>query len=176
MKRFLALLVIVTTCFWTATIMAQIMPAFPTGAHQKWLDEDGNGLPDEGVRVGGRFEGFSASDSFGHRFVDLGEGFSFGDDWADFDEETLSICTRQVIYSGEFDNNIGIDSGWVWNRSHCTGFGFEVPRILVLLVVHESDPRYTGTGVATDDDWELQFDIASGCGNSPANGKPIDDC
>ena len=163
MKNYLWLFVaFVATCFWTTTASAQqIWPVKAVGIHGKFLDGNDNGLPDVGVIVSGRYTSFMAFDDLGNFYWDFGDGtiytFPTGLDIDDLDEATLSICDNPIIYSGEFNDDDVLDNGWFIEKERCYGYDFAEPRISVHLMVHESDPRYSG------DDPNLIFCVASGC-------------
>ena len=66
-----------------------------------------------------------------------------------------------VQYRGDFEGNAYLDSGWIKNIYHS-----EDGTIGTYLIVHETDPRYTGNDErAIWGEWEIIVDTVSGTGN-----------
>ena len=70
-------------------------------------------------------------------------------------------CTYQVQYRGDFGDDPGLDDGWIINNIQCDdGSAYNY------LIVHESDPRYTGNDdLAVWGNWEYRVYTSSGSGN-----------
>ena len=108
-------------------------------------DSDANGYPDSGQVVTGQ------------------QRFTYGDD--------ATTCEYLMSYRGEFDNDAYQDSGWIKNIIHCTG---EEAGHYNYLLVHESDPRYTGNpDWAIWNEWEYHVLTVSGEGNLVKVQRPI---
>lgn len=133
--------------------------------HTKW-DEDGNGIPDEGVKVNGHYTSVYAEDANGDYYWDLGDGriYSTVDSIDDLDQDTLTTCDYVVNYRATFENDPFMDSGWIQNHINC--YGYADNNHYNYLIVHETDPRYTGNpDWAIWGDWEYVIYTESGLGN-----------
>jgi hypothetical protein len=141
------------------------------------LDQDGNGIPDEGVVVNGKYTSLYAYDAEGGWYWDLGDGRVQGtvSGVEELDSETLTQCDYQVEYRGTFDNNPFMDSGWIINNINCNGYNDN--NKYNYLIVHESDPRYRGISENSIwGTWEYKALTQSGMGNlarpqTPVGGK-----
>ncbi|MEX2323115.1 MAG: hypothetical protein WEA29_05020 [Acidimicrobiia bacterium] len=136
------------------------------GHQQARFDADGNGYPDEGVTVNGKYTSVYAYDAFGNWYWDLGDGRIYGSVGSidDLDQATLSRCDYQVQYRGRFDNTPFLNSGWIMNNIICTGYDGNAS--YNYLIVHETDPRYTGNpDWAIWGTWEYHILTISGFGN-----------
>ena len=129
-------------------------------------DADGNGYPDEGVTVNGKYTALYAYDESGDWYWDLGDGRVYGTVGSvdDLDQGTLTTCDYQVIYRGNFENDPFLDSGWIINNVNCSGY--DDNGTYSYLIVHETDPRYDGDPAwAIWGSWEYQTLVVSGVGN-----------
>lgn len=147
------------------TIPAQASTRVPGHDQPRW-DQDGNGIPDEGVTVTGKYVSVYAYDAFGDWYWDLGDGRIQGTVGSidDLDAETLTVCDYQVQYRGNFENDPFLDSGWIMNNINCSGF--DDNNTYNYLIVHETDPRYTGNpDWAVFGSWEFHTFTQSGEGN-----------
>lgn len=127
-------------------------------------DEDDNGFPDEGVEVTGVYKALVAYDANGNVYQrnPSGIGREIGN-LDDLDPETTTKCYYKVQYRGTFGNDPFLDTGWVKNEVVCKGYE---PDNRTILWVHETDPRYTGSGQpAFGGDWEVHVDSQRGRGN-----------
>lgn len=134
-------------------------------------DGDNNGFPDAGVVVTGGFTSMYAEDGSGAFYWDQGQGRVVSSPGIgsvdDLDQETLTICDYQVHYRGDFLNNAYQDTGWISNNIRCRGY--DGNSTYNYLIVHESDPRYTGTGTPEwGGTWEYHVQTESGVGNLEA--------
>lgn len=127
-------------------------------------DADGNGSPDAGVAVTGYYNEYYSYDADGGYYWDRGFGRVLGNVGSvdELDAATLTTCTYGVHYRGTFENDPYQDSGWISNTIRCEGA--EAGSFLYL-IVHESDPRYTGEGTPIWGEWEYHVNAASGTGN-----------
>ncbi len=133
--------------------------------HDGRHDGDNNGYPDAGKIVNGKYESVYAYDENGDYYWDLGDGriYSTVDSIEDLDAATLTVCTYQVQYRGDFGNDPYMDSGWIINAINCVGYD---PGTYLYLMVHKTDPRYTGNpDWALWGDWEYHVLVESGTGN-----------
>lgn len=114
------------------------------GHQRSSLDQDNNGYPDAGVSVNGHYTSVYAYDNVGNWYWDLGDGRIFGtvNSVGELQKETLTKCDYVVNYRGNFENNPFMDSGWIQNHINCSGF--DDNNEYNYLIVHQSDPRYTG--------------------------------
>lgn len=131
-------------------------------------DDDGNGIPDEGEVVTGAYNAVYAYDDSGDYYFDLGDGRVRGtvDSINDLDRDTLTRCDYQVQYRGKFQNDPFLDSGWVKNNIRCSGYDYDNAQTHNYIIVHKTDPRYTGEGPETfGGDWEYHVDVEGGFGN-----------
>lgn len=139
---------------------ASLSTAVP--GHSRKADLDGNGFPDEGVIVTGKYNSVYKYDASGAYYWDLGDGRIVGDESA-LDETTLTTCIYPIQYRGTFENDAFQDTGWIGNRINCTGVD---KGSYNYLMVHESDPRYTGNpDWALWGTWEYHLLTISGQGN-----------
>jgi hypothetical protein len=135
--------------------------------HQKdKYDSDGNGIPDKGVVVNGHYASVYAYDVSGNWYWDLGDGRIQGTVGSidELDQETLTRCDYVVNYRGSFENDPFLDSGWIQNHINC--YGFDDNGHYNYLIVHQTDPRYTGNpDWAIWGTWEFHVLTESGVGN-----------
>lgn len=128
-------------------------------------DTDGNGFPDEGVEVNGVYTALYAYDGAGDWYWDLGDGRILGTVASpdDLDRETRTDCVYHNQYRGTFGNDPFQDSGWIKNNIRCSG---AEKGTYHYVMVHESDPRYTGNpDRALWGSWEYHVLALSGFGN-----------
>lgn len=133
---------------------------------QDRYDEDNNGFLDEGAVVTGKYESVYAYDANGDWYWDLGDGRVQGTvgSVGDLDEATLTVCAYQVQYRGSFGNDPFLDTGWIKNNINCSGY--DDNSTYNYLIVHETDPRYSGDpDWAIWDTWEYHVLTESGQGN-----------
>ena len=127
---------------------------------------DGNGIPDVGVEVTGHYDSVYAYDGSGEWYWDLGDGRILGTVGSveDLDVATLTTCDYVVNYRGSFENDPFMDSGWIQNHINCRGY--DDNNHYNYLIVHETDPRYTGNpDWAIWGTWEYSALTISGFGN-----------
>jgi hypothetical protein len=107
------------------------------------VDTDGNGAPDAGVFVNGRYDSLYAYDGNGDYYWDLGDGRTQGTVGSvdELDQETLTTCDYVNIYRADFGNDPFMDQGWIQNLINCQGVD---EGHYAYLIVSEDDPRYTG--------------------------------
>ncbi|HMB90937.1 MAG TPA: hypothetical protein VKP65_08830 [Rhodothermales bacterium] len=113
-------------------------------------DQDNNGSPDAGIYVNGHYTSLYAYDMAGDWYWDLGDGRIQGTVGSveDLDETTLTTCDYVNNYRADFGNDPFMDAGWIQNHINCQGYDDNGQ--YNYLMVHESDPRYTG-----NPDWEI---------------------
>ena len=147
------LFVLLVSVFACESALAQttIVP----GHKMDRFDQDNNGYADEGVVVNGHYTSVYAYDDLGDWYWDLGDGRIQGtvENLEDLDLETLTICDYVVNYRGTYENDPFLDSGWIMNNIRCYGYAVDMgleAKHYKFLIVHESDPRYTG-----DPDWAV---------------------
>lgn len=138
-------------------------------------DKDGNGFPDAGVMVNGHYTSLYAYDANGGWYWDLGDGRVQGNVGSveDLDQATLTRCDYVNTYRADFGNNPYMDAGWIQNHINCSGY--DDNGHYNYLIVHESDPRYTGNpDWAIWGTWEYHVLTISGQGNlvQPYNHAP----
>ena len=146
--------------------------------HQKQVDNgtidaDSNGYPDAGVTINGKYVSLYAYDDTDW-YWDLGDGRIQGtvDSVDDLDENTLTVCDYQVQYRGNFENDPFLDSGWIMNNINCGGYDDD--NHYNYLIVHETDPRYTGNSdFAIWGNWEYKALTISGFGNLVRPETPV---
>lgn len=137
----------------------------PGHGGSKW-DADDNGIPDAGVEVNGHYTSLYAYDANGDWYWDLGDGRIQGSvgSAADLDQATLTTCDYVNNYRADFGNDPFMDSGWIQNHINC--YGYDDNGHYNYLIVHETDPRYTGNpDWAIWGDWEYHVLTVSGQGN-----------
>lgn len=143
-------------------LLATIVP----GHDNERNDADGNGFPDEGVVVNGHYTTEYAYDANGDWYWDLGDGRVLGtvDSIEELDAATLTVCDYVVNYRGSFENDPFLDSGWITNHINCRGYDDNDKYNYV--IVHETDPRYTGNpDWSIWGTWEFHTLTVSGIGN-----------
>lgn len=128
-------------------------------------DKDDNGYPDAGVKVNGQYTSVYAYDATGAYHWDLGDGRIYGvGSIADLDQATLTTCDYVNVYRADFGNDPFMNSGWIQNHINC--YGYDDNGTYQYLIVHETDPRYTGNpDWAIWGTWEYHVLTASGSGN-----------
>ncbi len=156
----------------TVAIVALMIPAGaalaaagPVPGHQRY-DENDNGSPDAGVMVNGHYTSVYAYDDGGDWYWDLGDGRIQGtvDLIDELDETTLTTCDYVVNYRADFNDDPFMDSGWIINAINC--YGYDDNGNYNYLIVHESDPRYTGNPEwSVWGTWEYHVLTESGSGN-----------
>lgn len=149
----------------TAGVAGASSTAVP-GHRGDHVDADGNGIADAGVTVTGKYTSVYAYDATGDFYWDLGDGRVQGtvESVDELDEETRTVCDYQVVYRGKYENDPFLDSGWILNSINCSGF--DDNGTYSYLIVHESDPRYTGDpDWAIWGNWEYHTLTESGSGN-----------
>ena len=137
----------------------------PGFCHNRY-DQDNNGYPDAGVTVTGAYTSLYAYDATGNYFWDLGDGRVQGTVGSvdALDQATLSVCDYHNQYRGNFENDPFLDSGWIKNNIHCSGYDGNAT--YHYLIVHQSDPRYRGNpDWAIWGTWEYHVLAQSGQGN-----------
>ncbi|MDY7106195.1 MAG: hypothetical protein S0880_33860 [Actinomycetota bacterium] len=117
--------------------------------------------------VNGHYTSLYAYDASGSFYWDLGDGRVRAtpgvDGVDDLDEATLTECDYQVNYRGDFGGDPFLNSGWIMNQIHCSGVD---DGNYSYLIVHESDPRYTGDPEwAVWGNWEYHVYGERGVGN-----------
>lgn len=145
-----------------STIAATTVP----GHEGDRYDADANGYPDAGVYVNGKYTSVYAYDANGDWYWDLGDGRVLGTVTAidELDQGTLTVCDYQNQYRADFGNDPFMDAGWIINNISCSGY--DDNGAYNYLIVHETDPRYTGNPEwAVWGTWEYQTLTVSGFGN-----------
>lgn len=163
-KSLIGVVIVLSLVAIPATALAD---ATTVPGHTDRLDSDDNGFPDEDVTVNGKYTSVYAYDANGDFYWDLGDGRVQGtvDSIAELDQDTLTVCDYQVQYRGNFENDEFLDSGWIMNNINCSGFDDNGTYNYV--IVHETDPRYTGNPEweTFGGDWEYHVLTESGSGN-----------
>lgn len=147
-KKFATLAALVVV----ALMLVSVAPVFASTSvpgHQRY-DKDDNGYPDAGVYVNGHYTSLYAYDANGEWYWDLGDGRVLGtvDSVDELEQATLTTCDYVVNYRADFNNDPYMDAGWIQNHINCSGY--DDNGHYNYLIVHETDPRYTG-----NPDWEI---------------------
>lgn len=151
-----------------------IVPGHQKKIDKGFTDADTNGYPDAGVTVNGKYTSLYAYDANGDWYWDLGDGRVQGtvSSLAQLDQSTLTRCNYQVQYRGKFENDPFLNSGWIINNINCSGYDDD--NQYNYLIVHSSDPRYTGNpDWAIWGDWEFHVLTVSGFGNLARPETPV---
>jgi hypothetical protein len=160
-------IVIIFVLLASLLLATTAMAATSVPGHQKdKYDQDGNGFPDAGVEVVGKYNSLYAYDANWDWYWDLGDGRVQGTVGSvdELDAETLTECVYQVVYRADFGNNPFMDSGWIINNINCSGY--DDNGSYHYLIVHETDPRYQGNpDWAIWGTWEYHVLTESGSGN-----------
>ncbi len=140
--------------------------ATPGNSDNDRYDEDDNGFPDEGEVVTGVYRAEYWYDADGNVWGEnlSNTGATVGDK-SDLDPETTTKCFYKIQYRGTFENDPYQDSGWIKNVVNCRGYESGT---FNWIFVHESDPRYDGTGTPIWNEWEYHVDVEGGVGNKEA--------
>lgn len=128
-------------------------------------DKDRNGYPDAGVYVNGHYTSVYAYDAVGDWYWDLGDGRVQGTAGSveALDQSTLTVCNYQVNYRADFGNDPFMNAGWIINAINCSGY--DDNGTYLYLIVHETDPRYTGNpDWAVWGTWEYHVLVEGGPG------------
>ena len=99
-------------------------------------------------------------------YWDLGDGRVYGTVLSvdDLDPATLTRCDYVVNYRGDFGSDPFLDDGWIQNHINC--YGYDDNNHYNYLIVHQTDPRYTGNpDWAIWDTWEYHVLTISHEGN-----------
>lgn len=147
-------------------IVSPAIAATTVPGHFGKYDSDNNGYPDAGKQVNGHYTSVYAYDDGGDYYWDLGDGrvHSTVSSIADLDQDTLTQCDYVINYRGGFNNDPFMDSGWIQNHINCRGY--DDNNHYNYLIVHESDPRYTGNpDWAIWGNWEYHVLTQSHLGN-----------
>ncbi len=129
-------------------------------------DKDNNGYSDAGVYVTGHYTSLYAYDANGDWYWDLGDGRIQGTVGSveALDSSTLTACDYVNNYRADFGNDPFMDAGWIQNHIKCSGY--DDNNHYNFMIVHESDPRYTGNpDWAIWGTWEYKALTISGFGN-----------
>jgi hypothetical protein len=139
--------------------------------HDRTSDLDANGYPDAGKLVNGHYTSVYAYDASGDYYWDLGDGrvYKTVPSIDDLDQSTLTVCDYNVTYRADFGNDPYMNSGWIRQNIVCRGYDYpKGPAVFFYLIVHKTDPRYTGSPEwAVWGDWEYFVLVESGSGNLP---------
>jgi hypothetical protein len=74
------------------------------------------------------------------------------------------VCNYQNNYRGDFGGDPFMDDGWIMNNINCSGYDGSAH--FTYLIVHQSDPRYTGNpDFAIWGTWEYKVLAGTGFGN-----------
>jgi hypothetical protein len=149
--------------------------AFAKNKDNESVDADNNGYPDAGVVVNTNYTSIYAYDANGDYYWDLGDGRIQGTVGSidDLDPATLSWCDYVINTRGTFENDPFQDTGWIQNHIVCDGYDGHAT--YNYLIVHETDPRYTGNpDWAIWGNWEYKVLTESGNGNlvRPISAQP----
>jgi len=161
--RFIYLFVILLAVLVT---VPAVFASTAVPGHQDNSDADNNGYPDAGVEVNGHYTSLYAYDANGDWYWDLGDGRIQGTvgSVAELDQATLTTCDYVINYRADFGNDPFMDSGWIQNHINCSGY--DDNGYYNYLIVHETDPRYTGNpDWAVWGTWEYHVLTISGQGN-----------
>ena len=142
------------------------VPGYEKKIDNEVIDSDGNGIPDAGIYVNGHYTSLYAYDANGDWYWDLGDGRVQGtvNSVEELDAETLTTCDYVNNYRADFGNDPYMDAGWIQNHITCSGY--DDNGTYNYLIVHETDPRYTGNpDNAIWGTWEYKALTQSGMGN-----------
>jgi hypothetical protein len=162
-KLIFTLFVLLSLLILTPGVLADT--TVPGHDKDKW-DQDNNGFPDAGVTVNGHYPSLYAYDANDDWYWDLGDGRVLGTVGSvdDLDQTTLTVCNYVNNYRGQFNNDPFMDNGWIQNHINCEGY--DDNNTYNYLIVHETDPRYTGNpDWAIWGTWEYHALTVSGYGN-----------
>lgn len=122
--------------------------------------------------VMGKYESLYAYDAQGGYYWDLGDGRIYQNvpSVEDLDAATLTTCDYVVVYQGDFGDDPFLDTGWIRNNIHCSGYE---PGTYNSLVISEDDHRYTGEREQIWGNWEIMVDTWSGVGNVANPQHPV---
>lgn len=124
--------------------------------------------------VVGHYTSVYAYDANGDDYWDMGDGRILGtvDSIAELDVATLTVCDYVVNYRADFGDDPFMDTGWIQNHINCAGY--DDNNHYNYLIVHESDPRYTGNpDWAIWNTWEYHALTISGFGNLVRPERPV---
>ncbi|MEN9328577.1 MAG: hypothetical protein RI947_1385 [Candidatus Parcubacteria bacterium] len=114
--------------------------------------------------VTGHYTSLYAEDGNGDYYWDLGDGRVYTS-VADLDEATLTVYYYENTYRGSFGGDPFLDNGWVLNSIRGVAADGSVTHYQYL-IVHESDPRYTGNPEwAVWGNWEYHVLVDGHAGN-----------
>jgi hypothetical protein len=124
--------------------------------------------------VVGHYTSVYAYDANGDWYWDLGDGRIQGTVGSidALDQATLTVCDYVNNYRGDFGGDPFMDDGWIQNHINCQGY--DDNNQYNYLIVHESDPRYTGNpDWAIWGNWEYKVLTVSGFGNLVRPEVPV---
>ena len=129
---------------------------------------------DKDGTVVGHYTSVYAYDAVGDWYWDLGDGRVQGtvSSVDELDQATLTVCDYVNNYRGDFGGDPFMDNGWIQNHIKCSGH--DDNNSYNYLIVHESDPRYTGNpDWAIWGTWEWKALTMSGYGNLVRPETPV---
>jgi hypothetical protein len=124
--------------------------------------------------VTGHYTSVYAYDDNDDYYWDLGDGRIQGtvDSVDELDVTTLTVCNYVINYRADFGEDPFMDNGWIQNHIKCSGY--DDNNSYNYLIVHESDPRYTGNpDWAIWGNWEYHALTMSGFGNLARPETPV---
>lgn len=161
MRHILIVFILTTLLFTLGAALVSAGPCDSTGS-----DTTVPGHCDRDGSVVGHYTSVYAYDISGGWYWDLGDGRVQGsvDSIDDLDQATLTQCDYVVNYRGDFGGDPFLNSGWIQNHINC--HGYDDNSSYNYLIVHQSDPRYTGNpDWAIWGTWEYHVLTESGSGN-----------
>lgn len=170
LKRSAMVMALVVAMVLSTIGVASASTAVP-GHQGSRYDTDENGYTDAGKYVTGVYTSLYAYDANEDYYWDLGDGriYKTVDSVDELDQATLTICHYRNVYRAAFNNDPFMDAGWIINNIRCSGFE---KGTYTYLIVHESDPRYTGNpDWALWNTWEYHVLTVSGEGNQVPPAK-----
>lgn len=131
---------------------------FVPGHDKDKYDLDNNGFPDVGVTTVGVYSLQKFYDAFGYT-VWVFDDHVVGD-YTLLNFPTLTECTLHVRYRGEFQNDAGLDTGWLSYADNCS---VHEKYLHNYLIVHVTDARYTGDpDCSVWEEWG-DWEVITGC-------------
>ncbi len=166
----------ITTAVFTA-LLVLALSVFPVLAAPTPCDSTSStvvpGHCDRDGSVVGHYTSIYAYDAVDW-YWDLGDGRVYGTvgSLSDLDPATLTSCTYEVNYRGDFGNDPYMDNGWIMNQINCSGY--DDNGHYSYLIVHQTDPRYDGDpDLAIWGTWEYHVLGESGKGNLARPDHPV---
>jgi hypothetical protein len=170
--KYLYVLVVVLAVFIASAVNLVADSPVAVSVQNPSQDQDGNGNVDAGIVVSGRNIGIYAYDRDGGVYWSDDPANSTVGSVSELNPWTLTVSQFVESYRGTCGNTPTLQDGWVQYHWQCVGWDFPKLTPFNYLLVHKTDPRYTGSFLPEwGGDWEYTVLVEKGFGNFVRNGR-----